>query len=189
MEDSRLPAKQICIPVQGWEHLAADRKCGLEADNPQRSPNLRQGKFHSHTPSTAFRHLPPWRKDVVKRCLEFVSQLDIKRQAIKERKANPAAVEACQVCGRICASVSVWSAARSQQRRHWRRRRFAEDNYNDDDDDDNDDDDDGGGGGGGEITCPDSPNFFLFLFSTTAPANTCQISLWASSIDLADDLV
>ena len=32
-----------------------------------------QQQHQYHTPSTAFRHLPPWRKDVVNRCLECAS--------------------------------------------------------------------------------------------------------------------
>ena len=53
-------------------------------------------------------------------------QLDIKRQARKEAKTNPAAAVACPVCGRICASEL---GLQSHQRRHWRRRRFVTDNY------------------------------------------------------------
>jgi len=92
MEDSRLP-KQIrsdkggqtkrykdspenslraCdIPVKGWEHHAADRSAW---------------RLATHNGAQAFEE-------------RRLSQLDVKHQARKERKANPAAAVACPVCG------------------------------------------------------------------------------------------
>ena len=42
------------------------KKVALAMCKPKTAPCI------SHTPSIAFRHLPPGRKDVVNQCLEFV---------------------------------------------------------------------------------------------------------------------
>ena len=116
MEDSRLPKQSFCselahgtrrqggqtkrykdslknsqracdIPVKGWEHLAAGRSAW---------------RLATHSGAQAFEE-------------RRLSQLDIKRQARKERKANTAAAVACPVCGSICASGF---GLRSHQGRH-----------------------------------------------------------------------
>ena len=103
MEDSRLPKQIFCselagssrrqgrqtkrykvslknslracdIPVKSWEHLAADRSAW---------------RLATHNGAQAFEE-------------RRLSPLDIKRQARKETRANPAAAVACPVCGCIC---------------------------------------------------------------------------------------
>ena len=37
----------------------------------QSAAKLEASEGQTHTSDTAFRHLPPWRKDVVNQCLEF----------------------------------------------------------------------------------------------------------------------
>ena len=116
MEDSRLPKQIFCselprgtrrqggqtkrykdslknslraydIPGKGWEHLAADRSAW---------------RLAAHNGAQAFEE-------------RRLSQLDIKRQAGRERKASPAAAVACPVCGLICGSEF---GLPSHQRRH-----------------------------------------------------------------------
>ena len=87
-KDSLKNSLRACdIPVKAWEHLAADRSAW---------------RLATHNRAQAFEE-------------RRLSQLDIKRQARKERKANPAAAVACPMCGRIC----PWEfGQRSHQRRH-----------------------------------------------------------------------
>ena len=87
-KDSLKQALRTCnIPVTGWEGLAADRSAWRQATT--------EGV-----------------KAFEKQRLE---QLDAKRQARKERRANPAAAVACPVCSRVCASEF---GLRSHMRRH-----------------------------------------------------------------------
>ena len=41
--------------------------------------------FTTHTPSIAFRHLPP-RKDIVNQCLEFAHDTGVRRKEKKKKK-------------------------------------------------------------------------------------------------------
>ena len=87
-KDSLKQALRTCnIPVTGWEGLAADRSAWRQATTEGVKAFERQR----------------------------LEQLDAKRQARKERRANPAAAVACPVCSRVCASEF---GLRSHMRRH-----------------------------------------------------------------------
>ena len=69
-----------------------------------------------------------WRQATIQGVKAFeesrLEQLDTKRLARKERRANPAAAVVCPVCGRDCASAF---GLRSHLRRHWHHCRLATD--------------------------------------------------------------
>ena len=104
MEDSHLPKQTFCSELA----RGTRRRGGQSATKtPSRTPCapvtslLKAG-------STLAPDRSAWRLAAHNGAQAFeerrLSQLDIKRQARKERKANPAAAVACPVCGRTCAS-------------------------------------------------------------------------------------
>ena len=79
-KDSLKNSQRACdIPIKAWDHLAADRSAW---------------RLATHNGAQAFKE-------------RRLSQLDIKRQARKEQKANPAAAVACLVCGHIDLCIRV----------------------------------------------------------------------------------
>ena len=116
MEDSRLP-KQLFFS----ELARGTRKQGGQVKRYK--DNLKQSLRTCNVPVTGWESLAgnraAWRQATHKGVKDFEDQrlasLDAKRQARKERRANPAAAVVCPECGRVCASEF---GLRSHQRRH-----------------------------------------------------------------------
>ena len=56
-----------------------------------------------HSEGTAFRHLPPWRKDVVKRCLEFVTA----RHQTPSQKRDEGQPSCCRSLPGVCTRLRI----------------------------------------------------------------------------------
>ena len=116
MEDNRLPKQLFCS-----ELALGSRKQGGQL--LRYKDTLKQSLRACSIPATGWESLAKdrsaWRQAAKKGTSAFeeqrLSHLDKKRQARKDRRANPAAAVTCPECGRTCASEF---GLRSHQRRH-----------------------------------------------------------------------
>ena len=116
MEDTRLPKQLFCS-----ELASGTRKPGGPAKRYK--DTLRQSLRACNIPIKGWESLAAnraaWRQSTQKGVKAFedrrLEHLDAKREARKDRGANPATAVACPECGRICASEF---GLRSHLRRH-----------------------------------------------------------------------